>query len=222
MQSPVIQRIRIKFGKIGPTRFIGHLDLARTWERALNRAKIPMAYTQGFNRRPRMQFASALQLGVTSECEYIDLFLQEVVDADAVKKRLIEKMAPGVVVYSAEVVGLKGKALPTLPTVASFRVELTHVGLDSAELQQRVNTLLAQSEILREKRGRKNKGKQYNLRPLIVDLSIKPESNPAQMTMTLTASEGKTGRPDELLSALEIDPFDTRIHRTNLILKSDA
>ena len=66
MQTIVVQRLRMQFSKVGPTRFIGHLDLARTLERSSNRARLPMAYTLGFNKRMRLQLAPALPLGFTS------------------------------------------------------------------------------------------------------------------------------------------------------------
>jgi radical SAM-linked protein len=75
MKANYVQRLRLVFAKDGPARFIGHLDLARTLERMLNRAQIPLAYTQGYNPRPRMQLATALPLGFTSECEIADIWL---------------------------------------------------------------------------------------------------------------------------------------------------
>ncbi len=62
MQANYVQRIRLVYSKLGNTRYIGHLDLARTLQRAINRARIPIAYTQGYNKRPRMQLADALPL----------------------------------------------------------------------------------------------------------------------------------------------------------------
>src|SRR4051794_17382356 len=61
--QPEKQRLRIIFGKLGSQKYIGHLDLAKTWERILRRAQISLAYSQGFNARPKMQLAAALPLG---------------------------------------------------------------------------------------------------------------------------------------------------------------
>jgi radical SAM-linked protein len=74
-----MQRVRITFTKEGATRYISHLDLARAVERALNRAGLPVAYSQGFNRRPRLSLAAALPLGYTSEAEMADVWLTETV-----------------------------------------------------------------------------------------------------------------------------------------------
>jgi radical SAM-linked protein len=102
MQPTYVQRLRLTFSKVGPTRFIGHLDLARTLERVLNRANIPVTYTQGFNRRPRMQMAAALPLGFTSECEMVDILLDEQMEPTAVQQQLLAKMAPGIILHKVE------------------------------------------------------------------------------------------------------------------------
>jgi radical SAM-linked protein len=69
-------RIQITFSKTGAMRFTGHLDLHRAWERTFRRAALPLAYSQGYNPRPKMNLASALPLGFTSECEVIDVRLE--------------------------------------------------------------------------------------------------------------------------------------------------
>ena len=68
-----IKTLRIKFEKTGPAVYISHLDLARLFSRALTRAKIELAYSEGFNPRPKIVFASAIPLGVCSLCEFADI-----------------------------------------------------------------------------------------------------------------------------------------------------
>lgn len=223
MQANYVQRLRIQFGKIGPTRFIGHLDVARTWERALNRAKVPMAYTQGFNRRPRMQFANALPLGLTSDCEYVDLWLTESAEVEQIKQKLIEKMAPGILIHSVEEVPLRQPSLPVLTREATFRAEIVHAPVTVAELKEWVEEFLSADEVTRTKKGRKNMGKEYNLRPLVYELGVVEGGIFPTLIMRLKAQdEGQMGRPDEILDALGIDPLDARIHRLRLSLVTES
>ncbi len=218
MQSGELHRLRITFTKGGPTRWIGHLDLSRTWERALNRARIPMAYTQGFNRRPRMQFANALPLGYTSRCEYIDLWLTEQLEPADALQRLRDAMAPGIELLAAQQIIGKQPALPTLTATARYRCQLTHNKFDPAELQQNIDQLLATEKIMWDKAGRKNKGKQYDLRSQILELNFDSEIEPAVIDLHLTTVEGNTGRPAHILAALGLDPLDSHVERTDLIL----
>jgi len=69
-------RIRVKFAKTEPMRFTSHLDLYRAWERLLRRADVPLVFSQGYNPRPRIQLAAPLPLGITSNCEIIDIGYQ--------------------------------------------------------------------------------------------------------------------------------------------------
>lgn len=218
MQANYVQRLRVTFRKVGPARWIGHLDVSRTWERALNRAEIPMAYTRGFNRRPRMQFASALPLGYTSECEVVDLWLQTEMEAEQALAQIQARMAPGIEVISAETVNTRQPALPTLTVQARFVVRFNHVEVDASELAQRVEEMLASDEVLVPKPGRKNRGKFYNLRPRVETLRV-IDGEPVQMEMVLSAEEGNAGRPNDIIQALGVDPLATHVHRANLTLR---
>lgn len=217
MQANYVQRLRLIFSKMGPTRFIGHLDLARTMERSLNRARIPVAYTQGYNQRPRMQFAAALPLGYTSECELADIWLTEIMGPDQLKERLMAKIAPGLAIIEVTDIPLSKPNLQTMTAAANYSVTfLDQVNL--ADLQRHITNLLAADSHIRIREHGRNR-KAYDLRPLILGLSLyETTEGTVQLSMHLMLKEGRTGRPDELLRALELDPLAARIHRTALIL----
>lgn len=214
------QRLRIKFTKVGPTRWIGNLDLQRAWERALNRAKMPMAYTQGFNQRPRMQLATALPLGFTSECELIDLWIANRIEPDVARAQLEPKMPPGLEIVDVRDVPIKSTALPAAIVEAHYTATLVHIrGITDEELKQRVDALMAAEKLIRPKRGKKNVGKTYDLRPLIYEVSVGEKAiNFQTLNMRLDAHQETTGRPDEVLMAMDIDPHDVGVHRTAILL----
>ncbi len=213
MQANYVQRMRLTFSKEGPARYIGHLDLARTLERALNRARIPVSYTQGFNRRPRMQFAAALPLGFTSTGELADIWLATEIAPQTLQEQLMEKMAPGIDVWQVEEVALKAPALQNCTSAAQYAVLVGDL-LSSSVLQERVNQLLQQEELWRERRG-----KRYDLRPLVLTLTLPAaEAGAQELLMWLDLRPGKSGRPDEVLAALGMDPLDLHIRRTAITL----
>ena len=74
------QRLRIRFTRDETLKFIGHLDMARTWQRIARRANLPLAYSEGFNPQPRLTFAAALQVGCTSDHEELDMVLSPACD----------------------------------------------------------------------------------------------------------------------------------------------
>ncbi len=213
MQPNYVQRLQLVFSKQGPTRYIGHLDLARTLERSLNRAQIPLAYTQGYNPRPRLNLATALPLGFTSECELADIWLLELVDPRLALEAMQEKMAPGIYIHDITEKDLRAPALQTLVTEAAYSVTITDQ-IEIDDLNQHIAGLLSASKVMRERRG-----KVYDLRLLVLDLeSILDDEGRIVLNMTLMQQPGKTGRPDEVLLALDLDPLAAHIHRTRLIM----
>ena len=221
MQANYVQRLRLIFSKDGPARYISHLDLARTLERALNRARIPVAYTQGFNRRPRMQMATALPLGYTSEYELADILLAEKMEPEQARQQLMAKMAPGITVLQTIDVPVSGPSLQSMTQSSTYRATPLDP-VDFGELQARVAQTLA-AETLERVRERRGKKKVYDLRPLILDLTVeKAEDGQLHIHMNLCLEPSKTGRPDEVLEALGFDPLDMRIHRTGMVLAEDA
>lgn len=220
MQADYVQRLRLRFGKDGPARYISHLDLARTLERALNRANLPVAYTHGFNRRPRLQMAAALPLGYTSEYELADVLLLERVIPEEAQQQLMAKMAPGIEIYQVTDVPLQA------PSLQASTVESTYLAapldpIDSQAIETQIEDLLAAEQVIRE-REHKGKKKQYDLRPLILDLCLleTAEALP-KIKMRLLLQPSLTGRPDEVLLALGLDPLDVHIHRTCIVLQDE-
>lgn len=216
MQANYVQRLRFIFSKTGPTRYIGHLDVARALERALNRAKIPLAYTQGYNKRPRMQLADPLPLGFTSECEIADIWLMEAVEPEQAHQMMMSRMAPGIEIFEVKEIPLSAPATQTLTSEAHYQALILDP-VEKSDLQSRIDAFMAAESIERERRG-----KLYDLRPLVIDLTLhETEDGGLRLDMHLYLMPGKTGRPDELLEALGLDPLAARIHRKAIILADE-
>lgn len=203
-------RIRICFSKTEAMRYTGHLDLHRTWERTFRRADLPLAYSQGYNPRPKINLASALPLGFTSSGEVLDAWLENDIDIPTIEIALWSAVPPGVSITSIV------EADPKFPSLQSDLLASEYLVRDldpAVDFGSKIDTLLALKTISRQLRH-----KTYDLRPLIEFLEF-VESGPS-IRMLLSAREGATGRPDEVLQALGIDPLSTRIHRTALIFRS--
>jgi radical SAM-linked protein len=211
-------RIRITFSKTGALRYIGHLDLHALWERAVRRAGLPLAYSQGFHPQPKIYLASALPLGFSSRCEVVDLRLSQNTELPGLPERLQAVMPSGIRILKVDSVDERSPALQTLLIAAEYEASMTGTlhspdpsTLLEPNLGQRVNELLAKSTLPRERRG-----KAYDLRPLIEKLTVVSEN---KLSMRLTAREAATGRPEEVLDALGISQENTRIERINLIFQ---
>ena len=204
-------RIRVKFAKTEPMRYTSHLDLYRAWERLLRRAGVQLVFSQGYNPRPKLQLAAPLALGITSQAEIIDIWLMDApVDLAQLKSKLLAAQPPGIEIQVLEFIDPSAPPLQKKVTAARYQVRLLDQVLD---LDQKIETLLTSESILREKRG-----KSYDLRPLIEELKFEGgESRSIQML--LKAQEGSTGRPEEVLRALDIPPENSRVERAKLIIE---
>ncbi len=205
-------RTRITFSKQGALRYTGHLDLHRLWERAMRRADLPLSYSQGFHPQPKISLASALPLGFSSQCEVLDVRFNEDIPTGVIASRLKDSLPPDIQIASVKIVDEREPALQTQILSAAYDIQLTEP-VDGAELRKKADALMASESLPRERRG-----KFYNLRPLIETLTMVMGSNGAiSLQMKLAAREGATGRPEEVLNALGIEPEYTRVERTQLI-----
>lgn len=213
-ETPIIQRIRIRFGKSHALKYTSNLDLAKIWERVLRRAQLPILYTEGFNTRPRLQLACPLPLGISSEYEIIDLALNEALDyqAEQLITALKEVSPAGLDIY--EIYDVDPRA-PTLQSLArSAEYNLTFVdGLSISYLEQKVNHIL-NSETLMIEKMRKHKGRKqltkFDIRPLI--LNLKP-TRPDQLWAHLAVGDQGNLRPEALLPLLDLEEAFVNIHR---------
>ena len=210
-QQPMSVRIRARFAKTEPMRYTSHLDLYRAWERLLRRAGVQLVFSQGYNPRPKLQLAAPLALGITSQAEIIDFWLSvSPNNLDQLKSELIAAQPPGIEIQTIESIDASAPTLQKKVAAAEYLVNL----LDQIpQLDQRIDKLLASEEILRQRRN-----KSYDLRPLVKELNLSG-GDTQSLTMMLNAQEGSTGRPEEVLLALDIQPENTHIERTQIVIQ---
>lgn len=210
-------RLRITFSKQGALRYIGHLDLHKIWERSLRRARLPLAYSRGFHPQPRIQLAAALPLGFTSRAEVMDIWLNEDVPPTSLPTMLEGHLPAGLAILKVEEVDARAPALQTEVVAAEYQVEITGAGSGSSpepaersELTERLAAVMSAESLPRERRG-----KRYDLRPLIEELTVMGGC----LFMRLSARPGATGRPEEVLAVLGIRLEEACIERTGLLFE---
>jgi len=209
-----MMRLRITFSKDGPLAYTSHLDLARIWERSLRRAGVPLAYSHGFNPRPRLQLAAALPLGHTGAAELLDIWLERPVTVESFTKSLPPVLPTGLQISQVRQVQVKEPALPTQVRASEYRVSVEWEET-AAQVEARIKRLLAATELPRERRG-----KRYDLRPLIEHLWLEEVVSGSELVlgMQLAARPGATARPEAVLEALGMDGAFARYQRRLLLM----
>ena len=134
-QAPPVQRLRIRYAKRGRLRFTSHRDFSRAFERAVFRARIPMAYSSGFNPHPRISYAGASPTGAASEAEYLEIALAEIVDPADVQRALDEAMPDGLDVL--EVLISPGGGLADLLVASQWSMALPSTPLEEGSVSPR-------------------------------------------------------------------------------------
>lgn len=212
-------KIRIKFSKQGPLRFIGHLDVMRYFQKVLRRADIPVVLSEGFSPHMQMSFASPLGVGKTSSGEYFDVDLQEPVSSEELVRRMNEQMVDGMLVLSAKQVPAdKANKCMTLAAAASYTVFLDPDRISVPEnLGGLTEDFLSQREIT-VMRKTKRKEELTDIRPWIFSLAAQD----ASLEMLLSSGSVHNLKPELVMEALasygsfELPEYSFRIHRNEL------
>jgi radical SAM-linked protein len=199
-------KVRVKFRKFGPMVFIGHLDVMRYFQKAIRRADIDIAYSQGFNPHQIMSFAAPLGVGLSSDGEYFDMECNSVTNSEDMKNRLQTAMVEGFEIVNVRVLPESaGNAMASV-AVAKYEVKLRHDAIANFDYIGQLNTFYQQAQISVTKQTKKSEI-QLDIKPLIYELSCRMEqSMPAGaykpvFTMLVDASSAGNIKPTLVLQA---------------------
>ncbi|HEX6246632.1 MAG TPA: TIGR03936 family radical SAM-associated protein [Nocardioidaceae bacterium] len=199
-QAPPVQRLRVRYAKRGRLRFTSHRDFSRAFERAVFRARIPMAYSSGFNPHPRISYAGAAPTGSASEAEYLELALAQEVDPGAVHTALDEALPDGLDVI--EVVVSRGGSLADRLEASHWR--LTLPGASGDAVAAAVTGFLAQDEVLVQRMTKKGM-RTFDCREAVVSLTshVGEVSGQECAILDVVLRHGTPSvRPDDILAGL--------------------
>jgi len=217
-------KVRIRFSKLGKIRFTSHRDVARIWERALRRAALPVAYTEGFSPHPKLSFGLALSTGHESLGEYLDVDLAapdtgvEAVDIEGLPARLDPCLPIGLDVQAAAEIEPGTPSLQQAVTSCTWHIEVN--GLGPAELADRVSRCLERDSLVvtRERKGHEVTD---DLRPAILTLTTEATAVTAEL-----ATQPRGVRPNELVALLATEAGDElaegRVRRLHQWLSIDG
>mgnify|MGYP005838084375 CR=1 FL=1 len=221
-----VQKVRLKFGKLGSMAMISHLDLMRLFERALRRAQLPIAYSCGFNPQPRLMLANALALGHTSSGELLELEFARRIDLDTLIAQLSPELGAEIPLYHAYEVELDRSALATEVRALVYSLRLqTH--LNSAAAAQALVSQVNQTPSFNFSRQTKSgRTDTLDLRPYLLDLQYKAWNQEQQLLdltyVGKTVAGGITLKPDYLVQMVsQITGQELalkQVHRDRLIL----
>jgi radical SAM-linked protein len=206
-------RLRIRFTKHGKVRFTSHRDVARIWERAVRRSGLAVAYSEGFNPRPRLSFGLALSTGHESNAEYLDAEIaasSTAPDIDALPGLLTAVLPEGIEAAAVIEIDKREPSLQHTVTSCTWRIDAT--GVDAEQAAGAVARALAADEIIVT---RERKGKQVvdDVRPLLLGLDVDGSTDDGIRLIAELGTQPRAIRPAELLDALDSTLRERRVLR---------
>jgi len=220
-------KLRLEITKGEEIRYISHLDYASAIERAIIRAKLPAAYSEGFNPHMKLSFASALAVGVTSQAEYMDIEFKEDVDLRQGVIRLTAALPLGIMVKSAKYMPAKTPALMAIVNLATYDVTVPCAAGEFVAVEDSIKRYNEDQEVLHTRetpKGRKQiEVKQYMATPI----SVTWQDNLVKMAIDIKITPTGSIKPGEIVAALvamfdlKVDKDQALINRTGLYVADD-
>lgn len=199
-------KLRIKITKDAGIRFISHLEYVRTIERAIRRAKLPVAYSEGFNPHMKFSLASALGVGVTSEAEFVEIELAEEIDLAATMKKLAVNLPTGIRILAADIADTKTDKLMAQAGGADYKVI---VPFKDCDWQAAIEHFNEAKSVLFQKPIPKGRGKtkEIEVKNFIDHLEAERNGDDLQLTFSCKITPTGSMKAAELLLVLQ-DSFN--------------
>lgn len=212
--------MRFSYSVTGPVKFLSHLDLLKYFCKALKRAEIPIAYSEGFNPHPKIAFGPPRGVGIAGLNEYCDLKLKAPLTAAEFTERFNRALPKGIKVNSARAVQGRLKPLQAVINRAEYEAEIC--GCDLTDFGERTANLLAADNIEYVRHNPKKGDKIINLRRGIESLCWQPQGECGRLTMVLIFGEGGSVKPAEVIDYLTEGGGKAVLTRNSLFVRDES
>ncbi|MCR5254397.1 MAG: TIGR03936 family radical SAM-associated protein [Acetatifactor sp.] len=190
-------KLRIKFTKFGPIRFIGHLDVMRFFQKAIRRSEIDVKYTSGFSPHQVMSFAQPLSVGVESNGEYMDIEVNSITNCKDIMDRINAVSVEGIKVTDVTILPDNAKNAMSSVAAALYTVIFKDGYMPSFDLSDGLSKMLEKDELLIEKTGKAGK-REVDIKPGLFDIKVTDKG----YSMLLDCSSSGNVKPSQVISKL--------------------
>lgn len=179
-----MDKLRLRFRKVGRAIYISHLDLMQTMQRAFFRAELPLRYSEGFNPHPLISIALPLSVGTASECELMDFRLKEDTDLAALPARLTAVLPEGIEILEAYEPVRKSSELKWLRVKGVFEYDTR----EAVHMLPALETFFKQEKIIINKKTKRGIG-ETDLKPAIRGLVFLDSEKSVELETIISAQE---------------------------------
>lgn len=209
------QRLRFRVGRTGDARHLAHLEFMHAWLRALRRAELPLAYSQGFHAHPRVNFSSALPVGEESVAEYMDVVVANREEPAAAGARLRAVVPEGFLVLGASEVPIKAPGL--MNEIAGMAWTIWG-GVAREEAEAAVARVLAAERLPVVREGKRGPA-EIDLRPSIRSLTAREDGG---VDVSVEETDGRMAKSRELVALLGFPADRSRVLRREVWVRGEG
>ncbi|HVP06164.1 MAG TPA: TIGR03936 family radical SAM-associated protein [Dehalococcoidia bacterium] len=213
-----VQRLRFRYRLTAEALELRHRDIVSAWESAARGAGLAVSHSAGKRPAPQISLAAPLPQGATSESEIVDIFLEQRVDPADALARIARELPPGLEAFAANEVGVSAPSVQAALRWAEYEVDVPAGARSEDDVRCAIDRLLSSASLPAEYR-RETKVREYDLRPLVLDVRLlRREGDSFRLAMKLRAEQDNTARADQVVLALGL-PEPVRVHRKHLALE---
>ncbi len=217
-QRQAVVRFRLRYSKLGMARFLGAKEVATLFARSCRRARLPIAYSQGFHPLPRISFGPALPVGMESEEEFLDILLNEDMLAKEIPQRLNAELPSGFHIYQAQPLGLDRPSVDV--SIAAQRYQ---VALDTLPPEKRDPIFLAeqlshfhQAETFPMRKRTRHRERTIDAKRVVSAVTLE---TPTTLSVEIAMTDVGSLKPHEFLGVLlTLSPQDVKLLRVTKTL----
>lgn len=196
--------VRIKYSKLGDISYISHLDIIKLMERIVRRTGLKLSYSEGFNPHPKTAFSPALQLGVQSHCEYLDMEFDEAVEEDLLIQKLNEKTVEGINFIEAKILTDKVDSLVAFITHSRYEIAVDEEDENKiSKIISAINKINDTNEMLLTKKTKKGNIKEYNVKEYIGTIDFERKSDGLSIFVDICSGSVKSINPKKIIELVE-------------------
>ncbi|MDK2803522.1 MAG: hypothetical protein PWR23_526 [Peptostreptococcaceae bacterium] len=200
----MLMLVRIKYSKLGDISYISHLDIIKLMERIVRRTGLKLSYSEGFNPHPKTAFSPALQLGVQSHCEYLDMEFDEAVEEDLLIQKLNEKTVEGINFIEAKILTDKVDSLVAFITHSRYEITIDEEDENKiSKIISAINKINNTNEMLLTKKTKKGNIKEYNVKEYIGTIDFERKSDGLSIFVDICSGSVKSINPKKIIELVE-------------------
>lgn len=220
-------RLRVQFAKRGKTRYVSHSEFSRTLMLSARRAGLPLQYSGKYRPRMKVSLSPPLPIGMTSECELVDFFLEQYVSPAQAEQALESSLPEGIHVVRCRLMGSDAKPVGKLIDTAAYRVQLPPDAGNEGDWRRAVEIFLGM-ETVRFERVQPRRTRIVDLRPGVHTLEARAGASGYGVELFMVLDDGTRGtvKPSEVLKVLADSAGspgeswrDALVHREGLFVR---